>query len=163
MQFNENGRSKLDMRASASVPRAWHQCAMKDIRHQHRNRGEGFKSATDELRSQAATFGSNLSVVQNRQDFTKGMVDILTAGADGLPLRTRTRKARTCWRFRPAPSSLRPPSRWLLRRIRRFFASSDQKHSYLRFSQTRPRKWPGLFSLVRGLSGRAPVGTINLA
>jgi flagellin len=42
------------------------------------------KAATDTLRSQASTFGANLSVVQNRQDFTKGMIDTLTAGADAL-------------------------------------------------------------------------------
>lgn len=42
------------------------------------------KAATDTLRSQAATFGANLSVVQNRQDFTKGMIDTLTSGADAL-------------------------------------------------------------------------------
>jgi flagellin-like hook-associated protein FlgL len=42
------------------------------------------KAATDTLRSQASTFGANLSVVQNRQDFTKGMVDTLTGGADAL-------------------------------------------------------------------------------
>ncbi len=42
------------------------------------------KAATDTLRSQASTFGANLSVVQNRQDFTKGMIDTLTSGADLL-------------------------------------------------------------------------------
>jgi flagellin-like hook-associated protein FlgL len=42
--------------------------------------------AVDSLRSQASTFGSNLAVVQNRQDFTKGMIDTLNAGADSLVL-----------------------------------------------------------------------------
>ena len=42
------------------------------------------RAATDTLRSQASTFGANLSVVQNRQDFTKGMIDTLTQGADAL-------------------------------------------------------------------------------
>ena len=42
--------------------------------------------AADTLRAQASTFGSNLAVVQNRQDFTKGMIDTLRGGADGLVL-----------------------------------------------------------------------------
>jgi flagellin len=40
--------------------------------------------ALTELRTNAATFGSNLSVVQNRVDFTKGMIDTLNQGADAL-------------------------------------------------------------------------------
>jgi flagellin-like hook-associated protein FlgL len=38
------------------------------------------------LRSQAANFGSSLSVVQTRQDFTKAMVNTLQTGADNLVL-----------------------------------------------------------------------------
>ena len=38
------------------------------------------------LRTQASKFGSNLSVVQNRQDFTKNMINLLTTGADSLVL-----------------------------------------------------------------------------
>lgn len=44
------------------------------------------ESALTTLRSQASTFGNNLTVVQTREDFTKGMVDTLTAGADKLVL-----------------------------------------------------------------------------
>ncbi|WP_375464084.1 flagellin [uncultured Methylobacterium sp.] len=36
------------------------------------------------LRSQASTLGSNLSVVQTRQDFTKQLANVLTTGADNL-------------------------------------------------------------------------------
>ena len=43
-------------------------------------------SALGQLRSQASAFGSNLSVVQNRQDFTKSMINTLQTGADGLVL-----------------------------------------------------------------------------
>ena len=39
-----------------------------------------------ELRSQASTFGANLTVVKNRQDFTKNMMLALNTGADGLVL-----------------------------------------------------------------------------
>ena len=43
-------------------------------------------SALSELRSQASTFGSNLSSVQNRQDFTKNMINTLETGAANLTL-----------------------------------------------------------------------------
>jgi len=43
-------------------------------------------SATTTLRSQASTFGSKLSVVQTRQDFTKNMINVLQIGADNLTL-----------------------------------------------------------------------------
>lgn len=38
------------------------------------------------LRSLSSTLGSNLSVVQTRQDFTKNMINTLTTGADNLVL-----------------------------------------------------------------------------
>lgn len=44
------------------------------------------KSAIDTLRSQASTFGSNLSVVQTREDFTKSLINVLESGAAGLTL-----------------------------------------------------------------------------
>ncbi len=43
-------------------------------------------NALTSLRSLASTFGSNLSVAQTRQDFTKEMVNTLTTGADNLVL-----------------------------------------------------------------------------
>jgi|tagenome__1003787_1003787.scaffolds.fasta_scaffold20766695_2 flagellin len=43
-------------------------------------------AALSSLRSQAAAFGSSLSVVQTRQDFTKAMVNTLQTGADNLVL-----------------------------------------------------------------------------
>ncbi len=43
-------------------------------------------SALTSLRSIASTLGSNLSVVQTRQDFTKNLVNTLTNGADNLVL-----------------------------------------------------------------------------
>jgi flagellin len=43
-------------------------------------------SALSTLRSQAVSFGSSLSVVQTRQDFTKAMVNTLQTGADNLVL-----------------------------------------------------------------------------
>jgi flagellin-like hook-associated protein FlgL len=43
-------------------------------------------AALSSLRSQAAEFGSNLTTVQIRQDFTKNMVNTLQTGADSLVL-----------------------------------------------------------------------------
>jgi flagellin-like hook-associated protein FlgL len=43
-------------------------------------------TALNTLRSQASSFGSNLSIVQNRQDFTKAMMTTLQTGADSLTL-----------------------------------------------------------------------------
>ena len=42
--------------------------------------------ALTQLRSQASAFGSNLSIVQNRQDFTKAMITTLQVGSDNLTL-----------------------------------------------------------------------------
>ena len=39
-----------------------------------------------QLRSQASAFGSNLSIVQNRQEFTKSMINTLQTGSDNLVL-----------------------------------------------------------------------------
>ncbi|MCA0317679.1 MAG: hypothetical protein LCH88_06365 [Proteobacteria bacterium] len=43
-------------------------------------------TALSSLRSQSSAFGSNLSMVQNRQDFTKSMMNTLKGGADNLVL-----------------------------------------------------------------------------
>ncbi|MBJ3783906.1 flagellin N-terminal helical domain-containing protein [Devosia sediminis] len=46
----------------------------------------GLKAALDEVRSQASTFGSNLSIVQNRKGFTEAMINTLETGAGNLTL-----------------------------------------------------------------------------
>ncbi|RYX87875.1 MAG: flagellar hook protein [Bradyrhizobiaceae bacterium] len=43
-------------------------------------------SASTSLRSQASSFGSNLSVVQIRQDFSKNLINVLQTGASNLTL-----------------------------------------------------------------------------
>ncbi|KQO69426.1 hypothetical protein ASF22_02110 [Methylobacterium sp. Leaf87] len=45
---------------------------------------EKLTSATTTLRTQSSTFGANLSVVQNRQDFTKNLTNSLDTGAANL-------------------------------------------------------------------------------
>lgn len=42
--------------------------------------------ALTSLRSQASTFGNNLAVVENRQDFTNNLINTLESGAAGLTL-----------------------------------------------------------------------------
>ncbi|CTQ68242.1 flagellin N-terminal helical domain-containing protein [Roseibium alexandrii] len=44
------------------------------------------KSAQDTLRAQASTFGTNLSIVENRQDFTTDLINTLQEGAGELTL-----------------------------------------------------------------------------
>jgi flagellin len=43
-------------------------------------------SATNTLRSQSSTFGNNLAVVENRQNFTDALIGVLERGAGGLTL-----------------------------------------------------------------------------
>lgn len=45
---------------------------------------EKVSTAVSTLKGQASTLGSNLSVVQNRQDFTKNMINILDTGSANL-------------------------------------------------------------------------------
>jgi flagellin len=47
---------------------------------------DALSTASTTLRTQASIFGSALSIVQNRQDFTRGLINTLTAGADALTL-----------------------------------------------------------------------------
>jgi flagellin len=47
---------------------------------------DGLSNALSQLRSQASAFGSNLSIVQNRQEFTKSMINTLQTGSDTLVL-----------------------------------------------------------------------------
>ena len=47
---------------------------------------DALSNALSQLRSQASAFGSNLSIVQNRQEFTKAMINTLQTGSDTLVL-----------------------------------------------------------------------------
>jgi flagellin len=49
-------------------------------------RSDALSNALTSLRSQSSAFGSNLSIVQNRQDFTKNMINTLQTGSDNLVL-----------------------------------------------------------------------------
>jgi flagellin len=47
---------------------------------------KGLNTALDTLRSQASSFGSNLTTVQTRQDFTNNLISTLQTGSDNLVL-----------------------------------------------------------------------------
>ena len=87
--FNEDGTSTLDVTgvtfdsAGLSITGAVGSFALDaDI-----NTAIGeLSAATSTLRSQAATFGSNLSVVETRQDFTRNLINVLETGAANLTL-----------------------------------------------------------------------------
>ncbi len=51
------------------------------------------KGSLNSVRSQASSFGSNLSIVQNRQDFTKSMINTLETGAGNLTLADMNQEA----------------------------------------------------------------------
>jgi flagellin len=87
--FNENGSASLAITgvtdtstglSIATAASAWATNANVDTALTDIN------TATATLRSQAKTFGSNLSVVQTRQDFTKNIINTLQVGADNLTL-----------------------------------------------------------------------------
>ena len=44
------------------------------------------EGAINTLRSMASTYGNNYSIVENRQDFTDSLINVLTEGADNLTL-----------------------------------------------------------------------------
>lgn len=54
---------------------------------------DALKAALDKIQTQASTFGSNLSVVENRQEFTKAMINTLKTGSDNLTLADQNEEA----------------------------------------------------------------------
>lgn len=87
IQFNEGNTSSITLRGTTLDSNGLSVGAAK-------NKFQGDSDIQDalteldlaktQLRAQASTFGANLSVVQNRQDFTKGLIDTLESGADQL-------------------------------------------------------------------------------
>ncbi len=85
VQFNERNKASISVKgvkfdsaglgATAST-NAWQ--SDKDINDALTN----LTNALTKLRSQASTFGSKLSVVQSRQDFTKNLINTLRLGSD---------------------------------------------------------------------------------
>jgi flagellin-like hook-associated protein FlgL len=95
--FNENGSSSLDIQARdkdgapVSINNAYLQ--IQSLIPSDLDSDDSIDThlatlgkALESMRSQASNFGSNLSIVQNRQDFTKKMINTLQTGADNLVL-----------------------------------------------------------------------------
>jgi flagellin len=88
--FNEDGTSKLDL---TGVSYSALGLGLADLVATDFDTNAGInatlddlKAATDTLRTQSSKFGSNLSVVEARQDFTKEMINVLETGAANLTL-----------------------------------------------------------------------------
>ena len=91
--FNENSTSSLTIQSTntAGVSSSTLSIASATNAEFQSNtsldsRLQTLQTALTTVASQASAFGSNLSVVQNRQTFTNAMVNTLQTGADGLTL-----------------------------------------------------------------------------
>ncbi len=89
--FNEDGTSSLDIAgadttATTGLGLAALTSTDFDSNTSINSTLNDLKAAIDTLRSQSSKFGSNLSVVQTRQDFTKAIINTLQTGASNLTL-----------------------------------------------------------------------------
>ncbi len=89
--FNEDGTSSLDIAgadttATTGLGLAALTSTDFDTNTSINSTLNDLKAAIDTLRSQSSKFGSNLSVVQTRQDFTKAIINTLQTGASNLTL-----------------------------------------------------------------------------
>jgi flagellin-like hook-associated protein FlgL len=91
LTFNETGKSKLSISGVTFDPAGLGLASLTKGTDFLDNAATnklltGLNNASSKLRSQASAFGSNLSVVQMRQDFSKQMINVLQTGASSLTL-----------------------------------------------------------------------------
>jgi flagellin len=91
LTFNETGKSKLSITGVTFDPAGLGLASLTKgtdfLDNANTNKLlTGLNNASSKLRSQASAFGSNLSVVQMRQDFSKQMINVLQTGASSLTL-----------------------------------------------------------------------------
>jgi flagellin-like hook-associated protein FlgL len=89
--FNETGKSTLTIQGVTFNPAGLGLASLTAGTDFLDNAGTNkvltaLNSASSTLRSQASTFGSNLSIVQIRQDFSKNLINVLQTGASNLTL-----------------------------------------------------------------------------
>jgi flagellin-like hook-associated protein FlgL len=88
--FNEDGSSKLDIDGVTNSAAGLGLTALASTAFDSNSAINAtldkLKAGIDTLKSQSAKFGSNLSVVQTRQTFTKEMINVLETGASNLTL-----------------------------------------------------------------------------
>lgn len=91
LTFNETGKSKLSIQGVTFDPAGLGLSSLTKGTDFLDNAGTNkllttLNNASSTLRSQASAFGSNLSVVQLRQDFSKNLINVLQTGASNLTL-----------------------------------------------------------------------------
>ncbi|MFC5070011.1 flagellin, partial [Flaviflagellibacter deserti] len=93
LTFNETGTSSIDISTKDQKAVNSTELGISNIEAEDLDSDanidtllNGVKESLSTIRSQSSSFGSNLSVVQNRTDFTKSMVNTLQTGADKLVL-----------------------------------------------------------------------------
>jgi flagellin-like hook-associated protein FlgL len=91
--FNETGTSSIDIRTKDGEALNAASLNVFDITADDLDSDTGIDSlianvklALNDVRSQSSTFGSNLSIVENRQSFTKEMINTLETGGANLTL-----------------------------------------------------------------------------
>ncbi|MEI2383862.1 flagellin [Breoghania sp. JC706] len=91
--FNETGTSTIDIQTKNGETINAGTLGISDIEEADLDSDTNIdnllstvKDAINTVRSQSSAFGSNLSIVENRQDFTKSMMNTLQTGADNLVL-----------------------------------------------------------------------------
>ena len=91
--FNETGTSSIDIQTQDENPLNSATLRISDITAVELDSDTNIddllgklKLSLNEVRSQSSAFGSNLSIVQNRQDFTKNMINTLETGGANLTL-----------------------------------------------------------------------------
>jgi flagellin-like hook-associated protein FlgL len=88
--FNEDGSSNLDIDGVTDTAAGLGLTALAttafDANTSINATLDKLKGALDTLRTQASQFGSNLSIIETRQDFTKNMINVLETGASNLTL-----------------------------------------------------------------------------
>ncbi|GJE51600.1 hypothetical protein GOFOIKOB_4661 [Methylobacterium tardum] len=98
INFNPKGNSNLQVTATDETSAGLNLSAISNKSAGTTKAGQGnfllnddinttlskLTTASSQLRTDASTFGSNLSVVQNRQDFSKNLINILDTGSSNL-------------------------------------------------------------------------------
>src|SRR5690606_10865827 len=91
--FNENGTSAIDVQTKDQMALNSAKLEIFDLEPKDLDLDSGIdellatmKDALAHVRTQASNFGQNLSLVENRQNFTKNMINTLQTGAANLTL-----------------------------------------------------------------------------
>ena len=88
--FDETGKSTLNINGvtfnSAGLGLAWLTAGGLHRQRRDQQGADDLNAASSTLRSEASALGSNLSIVQIRQDFSKNLINVLQTGSSNLTL-----------------------------------------------------------------------------